>query len=140
MGDVRHGRREDAWACPRQPRLPDGNLWLSTLSRTSCASRNARLALGDAAAPGAYGGTGQVGDWPTAAQVATRYPIFLAGGLKPDVYLGQILVARLRPDSTRIQMRAALRDTSGATASESARALLIHRPKAIYAVVLAHGK
>lgn len=30
--------------------------------------------------------------------------------------------------------------TSGATASESARALRVHRPKAIHVVVLAHGK
>jgi len=37
----------------------------------------------DAAAPGAYGGTGQVGDWPSAAKLAARYPIFLAGGLNP---------------------------------------------------------
>ncbi len=40
--------------------------------------------------------------------------IRLAGGLKPDAYLGQVLVSRLRPDSTRVQLRAALRDTSGA--------------------------
>lgn len=38
----------------------------------------------------------------------------LAGGLKPDTYLGTVLISRLRPDSTRVQMRAELRDTSGA--------------------------
>ena len=43
-----------------------------------------------------------------------------AGGLKPDVYLGQVLVSRLRPDSTRVQMRAALRDTSGAVLNDFA--------------------
>lgn len=37
-----------------------------------------------------------------------------AGGLKSDTYLGQVLVTRLRPDSTREQLRAVLRDTSGA--------------------------
>ncbi len=37
----------------------------------------------------------------------------LAGGVKPDAYLGQILVTRLQPDSTRIEMRATLRDTTG---------------------------
>lgn len=37
----------------------------------------------DAAAPGVYGGTGQVGDWPAAAALAQRYPLFLAGGLNP---------------------------------------------------------
>jgi polysaccharide biosynthesis/export protein len=37
----------------------------------------------------------------------------LAGGLRPDSYLGQVLVTRLRPDSTREQLRAALLDTTG---------------------------
>ena len=36
-----------------------------------------------------------------------------AGGVKPDTYLGQVLITRLLPDSTRIQLRASLRDTSG---------------------------
>jgi protein involved in polysaccharide export with SLBB domain len=39
--------------------------------------------------------------------------IRLAGGPKPDVYLDQILVSRLQPDSTRIQLRSAFADTSG---------------------------
>jgi protein involved in polysaccharide export with SLBB domain len=38
----------------------------------------------------------------------------LAGGLKPDAYLGQVLISRLEPDSTRTQLRTALRDTTGA--------------------------
>ncbi len=38
-----------------------------------------------------------------------------AGGLKPDAYLGTVLVSRLQSDSTRIQLRAMLRDTTGAT-------------------------
>lgn len=37
----------------------------------------------------------------------------VAGGPKPDVYLGQILVTRLRPDSSRVQLRAAFRDSTG---------------------------
>jgi len=37
----------------------------------------------------------------------------LAGGVKADAYLGDILVTRTRPDSTRVQLRAMLRDTSG---------------------------
>jgi len=36
-----------------------------------------------------------------------------AGGLKPDSYLGQIQIARLRPDSTRQMLHAALVDTTG---------------------------
>lgn len=39
--------------------------------------------------------------------------VALAGGPKPDVYLGQVLVDRLRPDGSRIQLRAAFRDTAG---------------------------
>jgi polysaccharide biosynthesis/export protein len=37
----------------------------------------------------------------------------MAGGVKPDTYLGQVLVSRLRPDSTRVQLRATLVDTLG---------------------------
>jgi protein involved in polysaccharide export with SLBB domain len=36
-----------------------------------------------------------------------------AGGVKPDTYLGQILISRLNPDSTRNQLHASLADTTG---------------------------
>ena len=36
-----------------------------------------------------------------------------AGGLKPDSYLGQVLISRLNSDSTRIQLHATLADTTG---------------------------
>lgn len=37
-----------------------------------------------------------------------------AGGLKPDAYLGQVLISRLRDaDSARVQLRTALRDSTG---------------------------
>ncbi|MGI8617539.1 MAG: SLBB domain-containing protein, partial [Gemmatimonadaceae bacterium] len=36
-----------------------------------------------------------------------------AGGIKPDTYLGQVLVSRMQRDSSRTQMRAALFDTTG---------------------------
>jgi polysaccharide export outer membrane protein len=39
--------------------------------------------------------------------------IRVAGGPKPDVYLGQVLVSRLRPDSSRVQLRARLADSTG---------------------------
>lgn len=39
--------------------------------------------------------------------------IRIAGGPKPDVYLGSILVSRLRSDSTRIQLRSAFADSTG---------------------------
>jgi len=44
----------------------------------------------------------------------------LAGGPKPDFYQGQILVSRLLRDSTRMQLRSAFRDSSGAVAREMA--------------------
>jgi polysaccharide export outer membrane protein len=37
-----------------------------------------------------------------------------AGGAKPDSYLAELLVTRLEADSSRTQLRAALRDTTGA--------------------------
>jgi polysaccharide export outer membrane protein len=37
-----------------------------------------------------------------------------AGGAKPDAYLGEVLLTRLEADSTRTQLRASLRDTTGA--------------------------
>jgi len=38
----------------------------------------------DAWHPGSYGGTGCLGDWELAAQVAAKRPVVLAGGLTPD--------------------------------------------------------
>ncbi len=42
-----------------------------------------RLLL-DANVPGAFGGTGQTGDWAAAGALAKKHPILLAGGLNPD--------------------------------------------------------
>jgi protein involved in polysaccharide export with SLBB domain len=39
-------------------------------------------------------------------------------GLKPDTYLGEVLVTRLRSDSTRVQLRATLADTTGAVVND----------------------
>lgn len=36
-----------------------------------------------------------------------------AGGLKPDTYLGDVLIARVRSDSTREMLRTSFRDTTG---------------------------
>ena len=44
--------------------------------------------------------------------------IRLAGGPKPDVYLGRILVTRVRDDSSMIQLRSAFRDTTGAVTDD----------------------
>lgn len=58
--------------------------------------------------------------WSAGAQGYTpgltlEQALLRAGGVKPDAYLGSVHVSRLRADSTRVQLRAALRDTSGAT-------------------------
>ena len=37
----------------------------------------------------------------------------MAGGVKPDVYLDQVLISRLNRDSTRTQLRASLGDSTG---------------------------
>ncbi len=42
----------------------------------------------------------------------------LAGGVKPDTYLGDVLISRLNPDSTRQQLRAVLRDSTGAVIND----------------------
>ena len=44
--------------------------------------------------------------------------IVLAGGPKPDVYLDQILISRLQSDSTRLQLRASFRDSTGAVVTD----------------------
>jgi polysaccharide biosynthesis/export protein len=41
-----------------------------------------------------------------------------SGGLKPDTYLGQVLITRLNSDSTRTQLRAQLADTLGAVVND----------------------
>lgn len=38
----------------------------------------------DAAVNGAYGGTGATTDWAAAAALSRRYPLLLAGGLRPE--------------------------------------------------------
>jgi protein involved in polysaccharide export with SLBB domain len=43
-----------------------------------------------------------------------------AGGVKSDTYLGRVLISRLQPDSTRIQLRAELKDTTGAVVNDFA--------------------
>jgi polysaccharide biosynthesis/export protein len=46
--------------------------------------------------------------------------IRLAGGPKPDVYLGRILVSRTNEDSTRVQLRSAFSDSTGRVAQDLA--------------------
>ncbi|HEV8411603.1 MAG TPA: SLBB domain-containing protein, partial [Gemmatimonadaceae bacterium] len=67
--------------------------------------RNRIMVLGNVWLPGTQGFTPGL----TLSQALRR-----AGGAKPDAYLGQVLLTRLENDSTRSQMRATLRDTTGA--------------------------
>ena len=41
-----------------------------------------------------------------------------AGGVKPDTYLGEVLVSRVNPDRSRSQLRARLADTTGAVLND----------------------
>lgn len=53
------------------------------------------------------------GDQGLRAGMTLGDAIRAAGGPKPDVYLGQVSVTRLRSDSTRVALRAMLLDASG---------------------------
>ena len=44
--------------------------------------------------------------------------IRLAGGPRPDLYLGRILVTRVREDSSMVQLRSAFRDSTGAVTED----------------------
>jgi phosphoribosylanthranilate isomerase len=61
-------------------RIPDAYRFF--VSESAHASVPAILV--DAAVKGMYGGSGVVADWSAAAQLATRVPLLLAGGLTPE--------------------------------------------------------
>jgi protein involved in polysaccharide export with SLBB domain len=71
--------------------------------------RNRVYVSGDVWSPGSLG---------IAPRMRLSDALRLAGGVKPDVYLGQVLITRTNPDSTRIQLRATLRDTTGAVIND----------------------
>jgi polysaccharide biosynthesis/export protein len=54
----------------------------------------------------------------TATGMRLSEALRLAGGVRPDVYLGQVLITRTQPDSSRQQLRATLRDTTGAVIND----------------------
>ena len=71
--------------------------------------RNRIYVRGDVWSPGSQG---------LASGMKVSDALRLAGGVRPDVYLGQVLITRTQPDSSRLQLRAALRDTTGAVIND----------------------
>jgi polysaccharide export outer membrane protein len=71
--------------------------------------RNRVYVKGDVWSPGSLG---------IAAGMKVSDALRLAGGVKPDVYLGQVLISRTLADSSKLQLRAALRDTTGAVIND----------------------
>jgi len=71
--------------------------------------RNRVYVRGDVWSPGSLG---------LAPGMTLSDALRVAGGVKPDVYLGQVLISRTLPDSSRIQLRASLRDTTGAVIND----------------------
>ena len=71
--------------------------------------RNRIAVRGDVWSPGAVG---------LAPGMKVSDALRIAGGVRPDVYLGQVLITRTESDSSKIQLRAALRDTTGAVIND----------------------
>ena len=99
----------DAFATGTGPALPVQPGDIIRVFPVATRVRNRIAVTGDVWAPGSQGIT---------SGMRISDAIRLAGGVKPDAYLGQILVTRLRPDSTRVELRAALKDTSGAVIND----------------------
>jgi polysaccharide export outer membrane protein len=73
--------------------------------------RNRIRVSGDVWAPGTIG---------IAPGMRLSDALRLAGGLRPDVYLGEVLISRTQPDSSHVQLRAALRDVGGSVINDVA--------------------
>jgi len=71
--------------------------------------RNRVYVRGDVNTPGTFG---------LSPNMKLSDVIRLAGGLKSDAYLGEVLISRLQSDSTRSQLRAVLKDTTGAVVDD----------------------
>lgn len=59
------------------------------------------------------GNVWQPGSLGLAPGMTVSQALRAAGGVKPDSYLGQVLISRLNSDSTRVQLHATLADTTG---------------------------
>ncbi|HEU5315119.1 MAG TPA: phosphoribosylanthranilate isomerase [Chloroflexota bacterium] len=75
--------------------------------------------LADASVAGSYGGSGQAWDWSDAAGLAARYPVLLAGGLRPDNVAEAI--STVRPWGVDVASGV---ETSGRTDPERVRAFI----------------
>jgi protein involved in polysaccharide export with SLBB domain len=91
----------DAAAGPAIPLQPGD---IIRVFKISDRVRNRITIAGNVWQPGSFGLTPGM----TVAQA-----LHAAGGVKPDTYLGQLLISRLNSDSTRVQLHAALADTTG---------------------------
>ena len=59
------------------------------------------------------GNVWQPGSFGLTSGMTVSQALHAAGGVKPDTYLGQVLISRLNSDSTRVQLHATLADTTG---------------------------
>ena len=91
----------DTGAGPAVPMEAGDSLYVFTVSARV---RNRITVTGDVWQPGPMGFT---------PGMRLSDVLKLAGGVKPDVYMGTVLVARLQTDSTRQQLRTSLRDSTG---------------------------
>jgi protein involved in polysaccharide export with SLBB domain len=87
------------------PALPLANGDIVRVARVAERVRDRVLVEGNVNSPGPVGLT---------AGMRLSDALRAAGGLKADTYLGQVLVSRMQRDSSRVQLRAVLRDLSGA--------------------------
>jgi phosphoribosylanthranilate isomerase len=71
---------EMAYKALRVSRLEEAKALIENLPKRSAPP----AFLIDSYEKGAYGGTGKIGSWELAAQIAEEYSILLAGGLKPE--------------------------------------------------------
>ena len=99
----------DQFAAGTAPPLPvmDGDV--IRIFTVASRIRNRIYVHGDVWSPGSIG---------LAPGMRVSDALRLAGGVRPDVYLGQVLIARTQPDSSRQELRAALRDTTGAVIND----------------------
>ncbi len=72
--------------------------------------------------PGAFGGTGEVGDWHIAAALAPRYRLLLAGGLTPDNV--QAAIRQVRPWG--VDVGSGVEATPGRKDHQKVRAFIHH--------------